>query len=245
MGVIEQVSRYDAHINAVLLAHQKRTTEQVAASIEQLQRRGLADATLDPMIAAVALGGMVSRFAETWLVQGYPDCNFDDAVEQITTMFVNALQLKDEPGEVRSPVVASSRRSRVENGGRGCVERARPLHRDRAGATRCQGRAPRAAPRAARRRGGAGRTGHARHPMRRHRGVVVPGGDRRGRGRVGRHRCPRVRDRHRPPRPSGRHRRGHVAPSIRHQRHRRGARDRRRASPTSPSRPAPPPTCRR
>jgi AcrR family transcriptional regulator len=97
MGVIEQVSRYDAHINAVLLTHQKRTTEQVAASIEQLQRRGLADATLDPMIAAVALGGMVSRFAETWLVQGYPDCGFDDAVDQITTMFVNALQLKDEP----------------------------------------------------------------------------------------------------------------------------------------------------
>jgi AcrR family transcriptional regulator len=96
MGVIEQVSRYDEHLLAVRFERFKRYNQQVADSIRQLQRHGLADPRLDPMIAAAILGSMTSRFPELWLVQGFLDCGFDDGVEQLTTIFTNGLQLKDE-----------------------------------------------------------------------------------------------------------------------------------------------------
>jgi AcrR family transcriptional regulator len=95
MGVIEQVSRYDEHVRASRFARHKQYTKQVADSIRQLQRHGLADPSLDPAIAAAGLGSMTSRFAEMWFVQGFVDVRFDQGVEQIVTLFVNALGLKD------------------------------------------------------------------------------------------------------------------------------------------------------
>jgi AcrR family transcriptional regulator len=96
LGVIEQVARYDEHVKAMRSARHKGDREQVASSIRQLQRHGLADARLDPMIAAAGLGAMTWRFAEMWLVERELDCSFDEGVEQITTLFVNALRLKDK-----------------------------------------------------------------------------------------------------------------------------------------------------
>jgi AcrR family transcriptional regulator len=112
MGVIEQVSRYDHHIGSMRLSHQKHTSAQVADSIRQLQRHGLADPTLDPEIAAIALGGMVTRFAEQWLVQGFPDSELDDVVEQITTLFVNALGVPDGVAPIGETVRPSVERAR-------------------------------------------------------------------------------------------------------------------------------------
>ncbi|HEY3703261.1 MAG TPA: TetR/AcrR family transcriptional regulator [Acidimicrobiales bacterium] len=105
MGVIEQVSRYDEHVNAVRFARHKAYSEDVADSILRLQRRGMADPELDPAIAAAALGAMMSRFAEMWLVEGFLECSFDDAVEQLSAVFVNALGVKDgsEPSQRRRP----------------------------------------------------------------------------------------------------------------------------------------------
>jgi hypothetical protein len=40
---------------------------------------------------------MVARFAEIWLVQGYREYDFDDAVEQLTLLWGNALGLEPEP----------------------------------------------------------------------------------------------------------------------------------------------------
>ena len=48
----------------------RRARPRWPSSIRQLQRRGLADPELDPVIAAAALGSMTSRFAEFWLAQG-------------------------------------------------------------------------------------------------------------------------------------------------------------------------------
>ena len=95
MGVIEQVSRYDEHVNALRRARHKEYREQVAGSIRQLQRHGLVDRSLDPTVAAAGLGAMTWRFAEVWLVDGDLDCSFDEGVEQVTTLFMNALQLTD------------------------------------------------------------------------------------------------------------------------------------------------------
>src|SRR5437773_4744955 len=74
MGVIEQVARYDDHVAAVRSARNKRHREQIEASIRGMQQRGMADTTLDPRIAAAALGSMVERFAEMSLAQGQLNC---------------------------------------------------------------------------------------------------------------------------------------------------------------------------
>ena len=102
MGVIEQVSRYDEHVNAARMATQKHFVERAEKAIRQLQRDGLADPDVHPSLAADALGAMVARFAELWLVQGYREYDFDEAVEQLTTLWGNALRLPPGPAPRRS-----------------------------------------------------------------------------------------------------------------------------------------------
>lgn len=95
MGVIEQVSRYDEHVNAARMATMKHFVERAEKSVRQLQKDGLADTRLDPATAADALGAMVARFAELWLVQGYREYDFDTAVDQLTILWANALGIQD------------------------------------------------------------------------------------------------------------------------------------------------------
>jgi len=101
IGVIEQMARYDKHINALRMERHKRYTQQVAMSIRNLQQHGLADPRLEPAVAAAALGAMTSRFPEMWLVQGAINCSFDKAVDQLTRIFVNALGLPAEVADER------------------------------------------------------------------------------------------------------------------------------------------------
>jgi AcrR family transcriptional regulator len=101
MGVIEQMARYDTEVNALRQERHLHTSQQVAASIRALQRHGLADADLDPVVTAAALGAMSARFAEMWLVQGEVTCGFDRAVDQLTRLFVNALGLRVAPAGAR------------------------------------------------------------------------------------------------------------------------------------------------
>jgi AcrR family transcriptional regulator len=97
MGIIEQVSRYDEHINALMLARHHTYSEQIAESIRQLQKRNLADSSIDPTIVAAGIGALTGRFAELWLVQGAVETSMDEAVEQITTMLVNAMGIPRGP----------------------------------------------------------------------------------------------------------------------------------------------------
>ena len=110
MGVIEQVSRFDPHVRAVRAERQKHFAERSERAIRRMQAEGLVDADVDPAIAAMALGAMVARFAELWLVQGYADYDFDRAAEQLTTLWTNAIGLKDEPS---APENAPARRGRI------------------------------------------------------------------------------------------------------------------------------------
>jgi AcrR family transcriptional regulator len=97
MGVIEQVSRYDEGVKQARAARHRYYGQLLEQSIRRLQRHGLVDPGLDPVIAAAAVGSMTSRFPELWLVEGLLDCSFDEGVEQLTRVFVNALGLTDEP----------------------------------------------------------------------------------------------------------------------------------------------------
>jgi AcrR family transcriptional regulator len=97
MGVIEEVSRYDPHVNEARMRRQKHFAERAEAAIRRLQEQGLADRAVDPAVAAVALGAMVARFAELWLVEGWNTYDFDEAAAQITRLWANAIGLdRDE-----------------------------------------------------------------------------------------------------------------------------------------------------
>jgi AcrR family transcriptional regulator len=98
MGVIEQVSRYDEHVNDARIATMKHFVERAEGFIRQLQREGGADPRVDPGMAADALGAMVGRFAELWLVQGYREYDFDEAVEQLSVLWANALGIAPDAG---------------------------------------------------------------------------------------------------------------------------------------------------
>jgi AcrR family transcriptional regulator len=107
MGIIEQVSRYDERVNAARMNTMKHFVERAEKAILRMQKEGFADRRLNPAIAADALGAMVGRFAELWLVQGYRDYDFDEAVEQLTVLWGNALGMSQEPAP---PAKAAARR---------------------------------------------------------------------------------------------------------------------------------------
>jgi AcrR family transcriptional regulator len=109
MGVIEQVSRYDPHVNAARISTQQHFAERAERAIRRLQHEGRADPSLNPTIAADALGAMIGRFAELWLVQGYREYDFDEAVENVTALWANALGLEREPTPTRRPTKAIKR----------------------------------------------------------------------------------------------------------------------------------------
>ena len=109
MGVIEQVSRYDEHVNAARFATMKHFVERAEPTIRRLQEQGLADPRLDPTFTSDALGAMVARFAELWLVQGYRQYDFEQAVDQLTLLWSNALGMGQE--SARAPAKRPTKRS--------------------------------------------------------------------------------------------------------------------------------------
>ena len=102
MGVIEEVSRYDPSVNEGRMQRQKHFAERAERAIRRLQASGAADPEVDAEIAAVALGAMVGRFAELWLGSGWKTFDFDEAVEQLTRLWANAIGLTDD-AEVSEP----------------------------------------------------------------------------------------------------------------------------------------------
>jgi AcrR family transcriptional regulator len=94
MGVIEEVSRYDAFVNEARMRRQRHFADRAESAIRRLQAEGAADPDIDPEIAAVALGSMVGRFAELWLVEDWAKYDFDTAVDQVTRLWANAIGLR-------------------------------------------------------------------------------------------------------------------------------------------------------
>ena len=95
IALIEQVSGYDAEVNALRLSSFRRHTERAADRIRQLQRSKRADPKLDPLLAAAALGALTSRFAEMWLVHGAVDSTLEHAVDQVSRILTNAIRLSE------------------------------------------------------------------------------------------------------------------------------------------------------
>lgn len=95
MAVIEEVSRYDDHVNEARLQRQKHFAARSEAALRRLQADGLATADVDPEIAALALGSMVARVAELWLIEHWGDYDLDEITDQVTRLWANAIGLTD------------------------------------------------------------------------------------------------------------------------------------------------------
>src|SRR3546814_11735720 len=76
------------------MRRQKHFADRAEQSLRRLQAEGKADPDVDPAIAAVALGAMVGRFAELWLVEEWDTYDFDSAVDQVTRLWANAYGLR-------------------------------------------------------------------------------------------------------------------------------------------------------
>jgi AcrR family transcriptional regulator len=93
MRVIEEVSRYDEAVRTVRVKRDDHLAARMESAIARLQAEGNADPRIDTRYAALALGGMVARFAETMFVAGQ---SFDvtEAVEQLSLLWANALGIQ-------------------------------------------------------------------------------------------------------------------------------------------------------
>jgi AcrR family transcriptional regulator len=90
---VEQVSRYDEQLKAERRTHLQAYGKQLASSLIEMQNAGLVDRQLEPVLTSHAIGAMVTRFADLWLTQGIVECTLDQAVDQLTRLVSNALQL--------------------------------------------------------------------------------------------------------------------------------------------------------
>ena len=98
MGVIEEVSRYDAPVNEARMRRQKHFANRAERAVRRLQQAGLANPEVNPEIAALALGSMVARTAELWLVEEWGDYELDTVAEQLTLLWANGIGLRETAG---------------------------------------------------------------------------------------------------------------------------------------------------
>lgn len=113
MGVIEEVARYDDQVHEARMQRQKQLTDRAERAIRRLQRDGEADPAVDPEIAALALGSMVTRVAELWLVESWGDYDLDAVADQVTLLWAKAigLDVRQPSGANRSTELPSGSRT--------------------------------------------------------------------------------------------------------------------------------------
>jgi AcrR family transcriptional regulator len=97
MGLFEQVAHIDEAFRKLRIERSRAFAKRNATMIRELQQAGLADSTLDPLITAQALSGMVSRMAYTTFVLEFP-VPFERLVTTLNQIWINALQLKTAAG---------------------------------------------------------------------------------------------------------------------------------------------------
>lgn len=92
MQLLEQVASIDPDFREMRLARGRTFIERNAKGIEDLQRRGLADPDLDPMMTSRALSGMISRLAFNAFVLHEGE-DFDELLRTATQVWCNALRI--------------------------------------------------------------------------------------------------------------------------------------------------------
>ena len=102
MALLEQVSNIDPDFHRLRRERADAFVRRNARSIESLQKRGVADTELDPLLASRALSSMISRLAFNHFVvdaeDGNPDSDYEALLATATKLWVNALRLPDRSG---------------------------------------------------------------------------------------------------------------------------------------------------
>lgn len=96
MALMDQVALIDDDFRRVRLDRGRAFAERNAKSIRWLQDKGLADPTLDPLLAAHALDAMVSRMANMVFVHR-ARIPFEELVATVTRLWANALRIPNPP----------------------------------------------------------------------------------------------------------------------------------------------------
>lgn len=96
LRVFEQVSTIDPRFREMRLERARGFFERNARGIARLQRQGLADPSLDPALASMALSSMVSRAAYFVLALGYPLGDLDRLADELSRLWANALGMNHE-----------------------------------------------------------------------------------------------------------------------------------------------------
>ena len=102
--LMEQVANIQDRFFQVRLRRMASTADRDAAIIRRLQQEGLADPEVDPLLAAVALGAMVSRTAYTVYCSGVP-AEVDPAAlaRTLTRLWLNGLRIHSDPHPHHDP----------------------------------------------------------------------------------------------------------------------------------------------
>jgi len=98
LAVINQVATFDTEVMATRLERHRAFAHTIERRIREHQRQDLADRTIDPWFAAYALGGMVAAMAEHMFINHIDD-DIELAIAQLTTLWVNAIGLRDTSDE--------------------------------------------------------------------------------------------------------------------------------------------------
>lgn len=102
MVLMEQVANIDPGFRELRRRRAEVFIARNARAIADLQRRGLADADLDPMLASRALSSMVSRVAYSMFGfgEGTDDgrVRFEDIVDTVTRIWANGLRMPPRAG---------------------------------------------------------------------------------------------------------------------------------------------------
>ena len=107
MGLLEQVANVDPEFRELRTLRSNAFVRRNARSIARLQANGQADPDLDPLLAARALSGMMSRFAFGHFVtredrDDAPVTTNEDVVRIVTRLWVNALRIPRPGHRARS-----------------------------------------------------------------------------------------------------------------------------------------------
>jgi AcrR family transcriptional regulator len=101
MRVIEEVSRYNDDVRRARAKRDDYLTARTETAIARLQSDGLADPRVHTRYAAIALGGMVAKFAEMTFLGG-AKFDLNTAVDQLTLLWANALGIKENASRPRA-----------------------------------------------------------------------------------------------------------------------------------------------
>ena len=93
MGVIEQVSRYDADVNDGRMARFRQFAERSERAIRRWQEDGIADPTIDPRSPPTRSARWSRASPSSGWCRRYRDYDFDHVVDQLSRIWANALQL--------------------------------------------------------------------------------------------------------------------------------------------------------